>query len=173
MYVIGYLDGEKDALETYDLVYLFNGDTADFSRRQCNESFKSQGDGHLMIFDKGFCNVLISARDVFACGNTLRGKVLVEIFLRNKKNGNSDLLAKKHIDMNAYFRSTLKTQVFFGSDTTRYIVRSGANIDWRKAKLLVMNDFRDSVYHYTAWYWDKRKECDENISKEKCIVEIP
>ena len=173
LYVIAYLDGKKEALETYELVYLFDGDTVAFSGSNYNENFMSQDDGHLMIIDRGFCNAMISAREIFGFGNTLRGRVLIEIFLRNKKNGNSFLLAKKQIDMNAYFRSTLKTQVFFGSDTTRYIVRSGANIDWRKAKLLVMNDFRDSVYHYTAWYWDKRKECDENISKEKCIVEIP
>lgn len=74
--------------------------------------------------------------------------------------------------MSAFPKMVLKTEVYVGLDTSLYVVRTGMNIDWSKAKQLVLEDTNDTVYHYTVWLWDKRKECDE-MPVEKCIVEIP
>jgi hypothetical protein len=129
--------------------------------------------GHRKSIDLDYCNVVFAATDLpFSCGKPLRGKHHVSIFLRTKKTGNSVLLAKKSIDMSAFSETVLKTEVYVGLDTSLYVVRTGMNIDWSKAKQLVLEDTNDTVYHYTAWYWDKSKECDE-MPVEKCIVEIP
>jgi hypothetical protein len=74
--------------------------------------------------------------------------------------------------MSVFSKTVLTTQVYVGLDTNRYVVRNGPNIDWSKAKQLVLEDANDTVFHYTVWLWDKRKECDE-MPVEKCIVEIP
>ena len=119
-------------------------------------------DGHLRFFSQNYCNVVFAATDLpFSCGKPLRGKHQVSIFLKTKKTGNSVLLAKKNIDMSAFSKTVLTTQVYVGLDTSRYVVRNGPNIDWSKAKQLVLEDTNDTVFHYTVWLWDKRKECDE------------
>lgn len=172
--IVGVIDGVKNAWKTYDFVYKVNNDTVLFHSGNYDENYKNKVDGHLKIYSKSYCNVGVAAKDFpFSCGESLKGRPQVEVFLKNKKNGNSILLSKKTIDMDAYFETVLTTEVFIGSDTSLYIVRNGKNFDWSKAKQLILEDSNDTLYHYTAWYWDKRKECDENISKEKCIVEIP
>ena len=75
----------------------------------------------------------------------------MSIFLRTKKTGNSVLLAKKSIDMSAFSETVLKTEVYVGLDTSLYVVRTGMNIDWSKAKQLVLEDANDTVFHYTVW----------------------
>lgn len=166
MYVSGILDGANEVRKSYDLVYVFDGDTVDLGDLDDDVNLKH-------IYGNRFCNVLIGGGDIWGCNNRLRGTVLVEIFLKNKSTKKNILLTKRTIDMNAYYQTTLKTQVFFGSDTSRYIERIGANFDWNKAKRLVLKDTNDTLYHYTAWLWDKTAECDEKTPKEQCFVEIP
>lgn len=171
--IVGIIDGVNKAWETYDLVYILDEDTVDVSWANYNEKNEYKRDGHLRFFSQNYCNVVFAATDLpFSCGKPLRGKHQVTIFLRTKKTGNSVLLAKKNIDMSAFSKTVLTTQVYVGLDTSRYVVRNGPNIDWSKAKQLVLEDANDTVFHYTIWLWDKRKECDE-MPVEKCIVEIP
>ncbi len=171
--IVGIIDGVNKAWETYDLVYILDEDTVDVSWANYNEKNEYKRDGHLRFFSQNYCNVVFAATDLpFCCGKPLRGKHQVTIFLRTKKTGNSVLLAKKNIDMSAFSKTVLTTQVYVGLDTSRYVVRNGPNIDWSKAKQLVLEDANDTVFHYTIWLWDKRKECDE-MPVEKCIVEIP
>ena len=171
--IVGIIDGVNKAWETYDLVYILDEDTVDVSWANYNEKNEYKRDGHLRFFSQNYCNVVFAATDLpFSCGKPLRGKHQVSIFLKTKKTGNSVLLAKKNIDMSAFSKTVLTTQVYVGLDTSRYVVRNGPNIDWSKAKQLVLEDANDTVFHYTVWLWDKRKECDE-MPVEKCIVEIP
>lgn len=171
--IVGIIDGVNKAWETYDLVYILDEDTVDVSWANFNEKNEYKRDGHLRFFSQNYCNVVFAATDLpFSCGKPLRGKHQVSIFLKTKKTGNSVLLAKKNIDMSAFSKTVLTTQVYVGLDTSRYVVRNGPNVDWSKAKQLVLEDANDTVFHYTVWLWDKRKECDE-MPVEKCIVEIP
>lgn len=171
--IVGIFDGANEVRKSYDLVHVFDGDTVAGGNSECDENFKTVRDGHIMVYGIGFCNVLIGGGDIWGCNNRLRGNVLVEIFLKNKSTKKNILLTKRTIDMNAYYQTTLKTQVFFGSDTSRYVERIGANFDWNKAKQLVLKGTNDTIYHYTAWLWDKTAECDEKTPKEQCFVEIP
>ena len=171
--IVGIIDGVNKAWKTYDLVYIFDEDTVDVSWANYNEKNEHKRDDHLRFFSQNYCNVVFAATDLsFSCGKPLRGKHQVSIFLKTKKTGNSVLLAKKNIDMSAFSKTVLTTQVYVGLNTSRYVVRNGPNIDWSKAKQLVLEDANDTLFHYTIWLWDKRKECDE-MPVEKCIVEIP
>ena len=53
----------------------------------------------------------------------------------------------------AYF--FLITQVYIGSNFERYETRPRYNIDWNKINPLVLNDGKDTIYHYTVKYWEK------------------
>ena len=55
-----------------------------------------------------------------------------------------------------------------GYMSSKYLEKTGDNTNTNAS----FKDTNDTVYHYTAWYWDKSKECDE-MPVEKCIVEIP
>ena len=158
----------------YDLVYLFNGDTAEVPVGFIQEEvYEGIVDRYIKDFDQSFCNVLIPASDIFGCGHTLRGVVDVDVFLKNKKTGHSILLAKKTIDMDAYFRSVLLTQVFIGSDKGKYLIRKEFNIDWSKMKQIVFEGTNDTLYHHTGWYLDKRESYENDLIEDKFLVEIP
>ena len=127
--VMGIIDSDKDRKDNYDigeasdfkLVYLFNGDTADVPVDVIVEKDENYAVQKVIkSFEQGFCNVLIPASDIFGCGHTLRGMVNVDVFLKNRVTGHSILLAKKTIDMDAYYRSVLLTQVYLGTDTAKY-----------------------------------------------------
>ncbi len=107
------------------------------------------------------------------CGQTLRGIVDIEIVLKNKETKKWTLLAKKSIDMDAYVRSVLLTQVYVGSDTAKYLSRSRFNIDWSKMKPIVFEGSNDTLYHHTGWYWDKREKYENNLIEDQYFVEIP
>lgn len=180
--VMGIIDSDKDRKDNYDigeasdfkLVYLFNGDTADVPVDVIVEKDENYAVQKVIkSFEQGFCNVLISASDIFGCGHTLRGMVNVDVFLKNRVTGHSILLAKKTIDMDAYYRSVLLTQVYLGTDTAKYRNRLNFNIDWSKMKPIVFEGANDTLYHYTGWYWDKREKYENNLIEDQYFVEIP
>ena len=105
----------------------------------------------------------------------MRGTVNVEIFLRNNKTGNCYLLAQKTVVMDAYRRALLITQVYIGSDFERYETRSEYNIDWNKINQLALKDEKDTIYHYTVKYWEKREKNEDYLGRidEKYFVEVP
>jgi hypothetical protein len=179
---MGIIDSDKDRKDNYDigeasdfkLVYLFNGDTADVPVDVIVEKDENYAVQKVIkSFEQGFCNVLIPASDIFGCGHTLRGMVNVDVFLKNRVTGHSILLAKKTIDMDAYYRSVLLTQVYLGTDTAKYRNRLNFNIDWSKMKPIVFEGANDTLYHYTGWYWDKREKYENNLIKDQYFVEIP
>lgn len=158
LYIWSALDGEKKTdVENFDVVYLFGEDTASnlAYAYYYNSHLELLDDVHIKSFTQVYCNtVLASAFE--GCTNTLRGLVDVKIYLRDNQNGSSYLLDQKTVDMNAYRRSFLITQVFVGSNFERYETRPRYNIDWNKMKPLVLNDGKDTIYHYTVKYWEKR-----------------
>lgn len=172
----GIIDGKRNDVEKYDLVYLFNSDTASVLSLNFfyDSSFERNDNGHIKTFGNGYCNVLF--RDSFmGCPNSLRGVVDVLVYLKNKKSGNSYLLAKKTIDMNAYRRAAMRTQVYIGSDTSLYEKRTKYNVDWSRMDALVLKADNDTVYHYTINYWEKRDD-DNYVGwdiDEKYFVEVP
>ena len=158
----------------FDLVYLINGDTVDIPLRVIREENRAYvGELFIKSFSQTFCNVAVPASDVFGCGYPLRGIVDVEIILKNNETKMWTLLAKKSINMDAYFRSVLLTQVYLGSDTAKYLSRSKFNIDWSKMKPIVFEGANDTLYHYTGWYWDKREKYENILIEDQCFVEIP
>ena len=197
MYFFGLIDGEKKLdVDRYDLVYLINGDSVPNLNYAIYENVQtgqrglvsnsdtdyygfSIDDWHLKTFGGGFCNaVLASSKD--NCGYTLRGVADVKIYLRDNQNGSSYLLAQKTVDMDAYRRAFLITQVYVGSNFERYETRSSFNIDWNKMKPLVLDDGKDTIYHYTAKYWEKHETNSDyvnnfvnNFPAEKYFVEVP
>ncbi len=180
--IMGIVDSDKDRKDNYDigeasdfkLVYLFNGDTADVPVDVIVEKDENYAVQKVIkSFEQGFCNVLIPASDIFGCGHTLRGMVNVDVFLKNRVTGHSILLAKKTIDMDAYYRSVLLTQVYLGTDTAKYRNRLNFNIDWSKMKPIVFEGANDTLYHYTGWYWDKREKYENNLIEDQYFVEIP
>lgn len=176
-YFFGFLDGEKAKVERYDLIYLFDGDTVSVLNYPhfFDSQFKLSADGHIKRYNNGFCNVSVSAGDYFGCPHKLRGTVNVEIFLRNNKTGNCYLLAQKTVVMDAYRRVLLITQVYIGSDFERYETRSEYNIDWNKINQLALKDEKDTIYHYTVKYWEKREKNEDYLGRidEKYFVEVP
>ena len=139
--VMGIIDSDESAKNEFnigksnkfDLVYLINGDTVDIPLRVIREENRAYvGELFIKSFSQTFCNVAVPASDVFGCGHPLRGIVDVEIILKNNETKMWTLLAKKSINMDAYFRSVLLTQVYLGSDTAKYLSRSKFNIDWSK-----------------------------------------
>ena len=180
--IMGIIDSDKDRKDNYDigeasdfkLVYLFNGDSADVPILLMVEKDENGAVQKVIKrFFRGFCNVLIPASDIFGCGHTLRGMVNVDVFLKNRVTGHSILLAKKTIDMDAYYRSVLLTQVYLGTDTAKYRNRLNFNIDWSKMKPIVFEGANDTLYHYTGWYWDKREKYENMHIEEQYFVEIP
>ena len=158
----------------FDLVYLINGDTVDIPLRVIREENRAYvGELFIKSFSQTFCNVAVPASDVVGCGHPLRGIVDVEIILKNNETKMWTLLAKKSINMDAYFRSALLTQVYLGSDTAKYLSRSKFNIDWRKMTPIVFDGSKDTLYHYTGWYWDKREKYENMHIEEQFLVEIP
>ena len=97
----------------------------------------------------------------------------MEVFLKSEVTGRSILLAKKTIDMDAYYRSVLLTQVYLGTDTAKYRDRLNYNIDWSKMKPIVFDGSNDTLYHYTGWYRDKREKYENMHIEEQFLVEIP
>lgn len=172
----GIIDGKRNDVEKYDLVYLFNGDTASVLSLKFfyNSAFERNDNGHIKIFGNGYCNVFF--RDSFmGCPNSLQGIVDVEVYLKNIKSGNSYLLAKKTVDMGAYRRAEMITQVYIGSDTAGYEARTEDNIEWNRVKPLVLKADNDTIYHYTVKYWEKRDD-DNYVGwdiDEKYFVEVP
>ena len=160
--------------KNFDLVYLINGDTVDIPLGIIREENRDDvGKRVIKSFSQSFCNVAVPASDVFGCGCTLRGIVDVEIILKNNETKKWTLLAKKSINMDAYFRSVLLTQVYLGSDTAKYLSRSRFNIDWSKMRSIVFDDSKDTLYHYTGWFWDKREKYENNLIEDRFFVEIP
>ena len=163
LYIWSALDGEKKTdVENFDLVYLFGVDTASdltfaYYRNSHLEWHDDEwhDDVHIKCFFQVYCNTIL-ASSLDGCDNTLRGLVNVKIYLRDKQNGSSYLLDQKTVDMNAYRRSFLITQVYIGSNFERYETRPRYNIDWNKMKPLVLNGGNDTIYHYTVKYWEKR-----------------
>lgn len=79
--IVGIFDGANDVRKSYDLIYILAGDSVTVEKDDdCNENFKVVRDGHLTMYGKWFCNVLIGGGDIWGCNNRLRGNVLVEIF---------------------------------------------------------------------------------------------
>ena len=182
IFMMGFLDSDSDRKNNYDLgetsdytlVYRFNGDTADVPiQLMVEEDENGAVQKVIKSFWQVFCNVIFSAADVFCCRYILRGKVNVEVFLKSEVTGRSILLAKKTIDMDAYFRSVLLTQVYLGTDTAKYRNRLNFNIDWSKMKPIVFEGANDTLYHYTGWYWDKREKYENMHIEEQFLVEIP
>lgn len=167
--MMGLLDGNDEIKNNYALVYRFDGEKAEIPE----DIVEDDQERELKRYSNSFCNVRVGVDALGECGNKLRGKVDVEIYLRNKDNGDRVLIAKKKIDMDAYFRSFFLTQVYFGTDKERYIERSSFNIDWNKMQPFVFKDTNDTLYHYTAWYWDKRDSYEYDFPDEKYFVEIP
>lgn len=167
--VSGNFDGQKEYFDNYELEYFIDGKLDEMNVSYRDWNFKWNPNGKMKWFVHGYCN----AGDIWGCTSILRGMVDFEIYLKNKKNGNKILLAKKKIDMDAYYRSVLLTQVYFGTDKDRYIERSYFNIDWNKMQPFVFKDTKDTLYHYTAWYWNKRDVYDDDIIEDRYFVEIP
>ena len=173
----GKIDGkDKSDVEKFDLVYIFNGDTAKLhSFFLYDSNLERQENGHIKSYYNFYCNVLFTS-SLHGCTNKLSGVVGVEIYLRNNKVGRSYLLAKKNIDMDAYRRAELRTQVFLGSDFERYEIRPRGNIDWSKMEQLVLKDENDTIYHYTVNYWEKREKSEDYLNHfidENYFVEVP
>ena len=182
IFMMGLLDSDSDRKNNYDLgetsdytlVYRFNGDTADVPILLMIEKDENGAVQKVIKrFWQGFCNVIFPAADVFCCRYILRGEVNVEVFLKSEVTGRSILLAKKTIDMDAYFRSVLLTQVYLGTDTAKYRDRLNYNIDWSKMKPIVFDGSNDTLYHYTGWYRDKREKYENMHIEEQYLVEIP
>ncbi len=173
LYVWGNLDGAKKYLNNFVLEYYINGKRFNVDADYRDWNFDWNENGNLKVYGQGFCNVLFSASDYWGCGNTLSGKVVIAIYLKDIETGNRILLSEKNIDMDTYFRSVLLTQVFWGADKDRYVTRSDFNIDWKIAKPLALNGTNDTIYHYTAWYWDKRGSYEDDFPDEKYFIEIP
>ena len=167
--VSGNFDGQKEYFDNYELEYFIDGKLDEMNVSYRDWNFKWNPNGKMKWFVHGYCNM----GDIWGCTSILRGMVDFEIYLKNKKNGNKVLLAKKKIDMDAYYRSILLTQVYFGTDKERYIERSYFNIDWNKMQPFVFKDTKDTLYHYTAWYWNKRDVYDDDIIEDRYFVEIP
>ncbi len=171
--ISGNLDGQREYLDNYELEYFIDGKSAEIDADYRDWNFKWNPNGKLKWYAQGYCNVFFKGGDIWGCTSTLRGMVDFEIYLKNKKNGNKVLLAKKKIDMDAYYRSVLLTQVYFGTDKERYIERKYFNVDWNKMQPFVFKDSNDTLYHYTAWYWDKRDVYEKDFPDERYFIEIP
>ena len=171
--ISGNLDGQREYLDNYELEYFIDGKLAEINVAYRDWNFKWNPNGKLKWYAKSYCNVFFKGGDIWGCTSTLRGMVDFEIYLKNKKNGNKVLLAKKKIDMDAYYRSVLLTQVYFGTDKERYIERKYFNVDWNKMQPFVFKDSNDTLYHYTAWYWDKRDVYEKDFPDERYFIEIP
>ena len=175
-YFWGYLDGKRSDVDRYDLVYLFDGDSADVPNFfHFDQKLEKSENGHIKRFNNGFCNVFFRGSEM-GCPNSLQGIVDVQVYLKNKKSGNSYLLAQKKVDMNAYRRAVMITQVYIGSDSAEYETRTEDNIEWNRANPLVLKADNDTIYHYTVKYWEKRETNDDyvyNDIDEKYFVEVP
>lgn len=163
----GVLYGKKNDLERYGLVYFIN----DVDVNVYGFDF-GQGKSYV----ERYCNVLLTASDVFACPSKLRGTANVEVFLKNKKNGEKYFLAKKTIDMNAYDYSVMVTTVHFGSDTTLYKIEDDDiyvdnGIEWNRARPLILKDENDTIFHYTLMKRDLRDGASSY--NKNYLVEVP
>ena len=173
-YISGTLDVGDENIDKYDLVYLFDGEMADIGGYAVKKDFDREGRKHLKRYYSRYCNVLVRASDVFACPDKLRGKVDVDIILRNNENGNSYLLAKEQIDMNAYPLAIMKTEVFVGTDTALYVARKNYdNIDWNRVEPIFLKDENRTIYHYTVKFRDTRDEFFTPSYNEEYLVEFP
>lgn len=175
MKVEGYIDGPNEQRYNWNLVYLFDDDTVYFSKNFLDSTLKVTQNGYLKSYDMVFCNVFIGGGDIWGCMNRLRGKIDVKIYLKNVDEEKGILLAQKTIDMNAFYRSILLTQVYFGKNRDKYIIRKDRNINWDKMQSLILNNSNDTIYHYTAWF--KGQSDSENrrivLTGDKYLVEIP
>ena len=174
LYISGTLDAGNLDIDKYDLIYLFDGDSADIMGFVGNDDLDGDGRKHLKTYYRHYCNVLVTASDVFACPWKLRGKVNVDIFLRNYESGKSYLLTKELIDMNAYPLAVMRTEVFVGTDTALYVPRKVyKNINWERMQPFVLKDENRTIYHYTIKLRDTRDEFFTPSYSEKYLVEFP
>lgn len=173
-YISGTLDTGDENIDKYDLIYLFDGDTADVGGIAVNKDFDGEGRNHLKRYYTLYCNVLVRASDFFACPDKLRGKVDVDIILRNNESGKSYLLTKELIDMNAYPLAIMRTEVFVGTDTALYVARKNYdNIDWNRVEPIFLKDENRTIYHYTVKFRDTRDEFFTPSYNEEYLVEFP
>lgn len=155
---------DANRLENYDLIYRFNGDTINIRAGVLREPANGAVAERYM---RNFRNVFFKRLNKYELGYSLEGNVDVEVFLKSKVTGRSILLAKKTIDVDAYYCSIFLTQIFIGNDKEKYLTRTrNDNIDWSKMKRIVFAN--DTLYHYTGWYWDKSDGNDYGF-----VVEIP
>ena len=176
LFISSLLDGPRAFLDDYELVYYINGKkTTIYSYRLglYGPVFSEDSNGPLESYEAYYCNLFVPGGDVFGCENKLRGKANIEIYLEKEGTKELVLLAKKTIDMDAYFRSVLVTQVYWGTNKEDYVPRPGRNIDWEKVETIVWPNTTDTISHYTAWYWDKRDSYEKYSPNEKYFVEIP
>lgn len=175
MLVYGILDGPLKFTEKYVLEYTINGkEQEDISVRQRDSNYKETLGGNLKFYAAEYCNVSFGGGDIFPCRRHLRKIADVEIYIKRRSGGERQLLAKKTVDIRDFHRSVLLTQVHFGSDKETYKTRSRFNFEWDIATPIVLDATNDTIYHYTVWYWDKRKEHEmNNPIEDDYLIEIP
>lgn len=175
MLVYGILDGPLKFTEKYVLEYTINGkEQKDISYSQRDSNYKQTWSGSLKFYAAAYCNVFLQGGDIFPCRRRLRDVADVEIYIKRRSGGGRQLLAKKTIDIRDFHRSVLLTQVHFGSDKEQYKNRSRFNFEWDRATPIVLDATNDTIYHYTVWYWDKRKEHEmNNPIEDDYLIEIP
>lgn len=176
MLVYGIFDGPLKFTEKYVLEYSINGkEQEDISYSQKDSNYKQTWSGNLKLYAASYCNVSMSGGDIFpGCRRHLRDVADMEIYIKRKSGGGRQLLAKKTVDIRAFHRSVLLTQVHFGSDKEQYKTRSRFNFEWDRSEPLILDATNDTIYHYTVWYWDKMQEHEMyNPIEDDYLVEIP
>ena len=176
MLVYGIFDGPLKFNEKYVLEYSINGkEQEDISYSQKDSNYKQTWSGNLKLYAASYCNVSMSGGDIFpGCRRHLRDVADMEIYIKRKSGGGRQLLAKKTVDIRAFHRSVLLTQVHFGSDKEQYKTRSRFNFEWDRSEPLILDATNDTIYHYTVWYWDKMQEHEMyNPIEDDYLVEIP
>ena len=174
MLVYGILDGPLKFTEKYVLEYSINGkEQEDISYSQKDSNYKETWSGNLKFYAAAYCNVSLPGGDIFPCRRRLSDVADVEIYIKRKSGGGRQLLAQKTVDIRDFHRSVLLTQVHFGSDKEQYKTRSRLNFDWDRAEPIELDGTNDTIYHYTAWYWDKNNYKESNTIKDERLIEIP
>ncbi len=165
--ISGYLDGNKELVAKYDLVYLLDGDTLPVSQYcYCGFDKARVENGEIRYFGNFFRNIFVNGSD-FNCGLAMRGRHQVEIFLTEKISGESTLLAKKNVDMDSHPAALILTQVYFGNNRSLYKRRGYNNIEWGEMKQIVLENTNDTLYHHTAKYisYDVNERYSENMTE--------
>lgn len=162
----GAIDGDRELIEKYKLVYIVGGDTAHLKKTKkyrdddpsIHDSFKK--------YSRGYRNIWVRLSEM-NCGYPLRGKNDVEIFLVDRISRKSTLLEKKKIDMDEFPSVLVLTQVYFGNNRSLYKKRGYNNIDWGEMKQIVLENTNDTLYHHTAKYisYDVNERYSENMTE--------